>query len=119
MAHLTGKIDMLGTEIRSLNNNLTMQMKSFTEAVSAQISVLIANMKTNNASMESRLDKLENRLLFGMPFAVRGLLRVCYILLSNNYEGVWCGDSWGGWYRRCPWSAENGVSIERRHPTAY
>ena len=88
MAHLTGKINMLDTEIKSLNNNLTTQMKSFIETVSAQISVLTANMNTNNANMESRLDKFENRFLFRMLFAVSGLLRICYILPSNNHEGI-------------------------------
>jgi hypothetical protein len=63
-----------------LNNNITTQMKSFIETVSAQISTL-------NANMDSRLDKFENRFLFRMLFAVSGL-RICYILLSNYYEGV-------------------------------
>jgi hypothetical protein len=39
MARLTGNINMLDTEIKSLNNNLTKQMKSF-EPVSAKINVL-------------------------------------------------------------------------------
>jgi peptidoglycan hydrolase CwlO-like protein len=81
MAHLTGKIDNIQSEMAHLNNNLTTQMKSFIETVSAQISVL-------NANMDSRLDKFENRFLFRMLFAVSSLPRICYILLSNNYEGI-------------------------------
>jgi chromosome segregation ATPase len=105
MAHLTGKIDNIRSEMATksemtqLNNNLTTQMKSFTETVSAQINVLTANMEskisvlnanmnTNNANMESRLDKFENRFLFRMLFAVSGLLRICYILPPNNYKGI-------------------------------
>jgi hypothetical protein len=80
--------------MKRLNNNLTTQMKSFMETVSTQISVL-------NASINSRLDKFENRLLFRMLFAVSSLLRICYILLSNNYEGIQFGDSWSEWNRRC------------------
>jgi uncharacterized protein YPO0396 len=79
MTQLTGKIDNIQSEMTHLNNNLTTQMKSFIETVSAQISVLTANMDTNNANMESRLDKFENRFLFRMLFAVSGLLRICYI----------------------------------------
>jgi uncharacterized phage infection (PIP) family protein YhgE len=88
MTQLTGKINNIQSEMTAtksemahLNNNLTTQMKSLVETVSAQISVLTSN-------MESRLDKFENRFLFRMLFAVSGLLRICYILSSNNYEGT-------------------------------
>jgi peptidoglycan hydrolase CwlO-like protein len=83
MAHLTGKIDNIQSKMIYLNNNLTTQMKSFIETVSAQISVL-------NANIHSRLDKFENRFLFRMLFAVSSLLRIYYILFSNNYEDIWC-----------------------------
>jgi septal ring factor EnvC (AmiA/AmiB activator) len=88
MTRLTGKIDntqletaAMKSEITRLNSNLTTQMKCFTEAISAQLSVL-------NASMESRLDKFENRFLFRMLVAVSGPLRKNYILLSKNCEGL-------------------------------
>jgi hypothetical protein len=57
-----------------LNNNLTTQMKSFTETVSAQISVLTAN-------MDSRLDKFEDRFLF--PIALRCKWTSAYLLYTH------------------------------------
>ncbi|OAP55645.1 hypothetical protein AYL99_09797 [Fonsecaea erecta] len=63
MTSLKSEMTSLKSEMGHLNENLTMQMKSFTETMSAQISVL-------NANMESRLDKFENRFLFGMVFAI-------------------------------------------------
>jgi hypothetical protein len=83
MAHLARKIDMIDTEMKSLSNNLTMQMKNLIETVSTQIDAINANMELRTVNMElnmdSRLDKLENRfnLLFGMLFAVSGL-RIYY-----------------------------------------
>jgi hypothetical protein len=50
--HLSGKINTIDTEMKSL----TTQMKSFVEPLSAQVSLLDAN-------MELRLNKLENRFL--------------------------------------------------------
>jgi septal ring factor EnvC (AmiA/AmiB activator) len=83
MAHLARQINMIDTEMKSLSNNLTMQMKNLIDTVSTQIDALNANMELRTANMElnmdSRLDKLENRfnLLFGMLFAVSGL-RIYY-----------------------------------------
>ena len=100
MAHLARKIDMIDTEMKSLSNNLTMQMKNLIDTVSTQIDALNANMELRTVNMDSRLDKFENRFLFRMLFAVSGL-RICYILLSNNCEGIQCGSSWSGRYRCC------------------
>jgi uncharacterized phage infection (PIP) family protein YhgE len=92
MPHLARKIDMIDTEMKSLSNNLTMQIKNLLNTVSTQIDALNANMELRTVNMDSRLDKFENRFLFRMLFAVSGL-RICYILLSNNYEGIQCGSS--------------------------
>jgi outer membrane murein-binding lipoprotein Lpp len=103
VAHLTGKINNIQSdmavvkldmaavksEMAYLNNNLTTQMKSFIETISAQIGVL-------NSNIGSKLANFENRFYFRMFWAVSDLFRICYILLSNNCEGIWCGDSWSG-----------------------
>jgi hypothetical protein len=65
------------SEMAHLNNNLTTQMKSFIETVSAQIGVLNANMESRSTNMESRMSVLnanidsrlanfENRFYFRM-----------------------------------------------------
>ncbi|EXJ56833.1 hypothetical protein A1O7_07177 [Cladophialophora yegresii CBS 114405] len=64
------KFARLESEMMHLNKNLTAQMNSFTETVSAKISVLTANMSASNADMKSRLDRFENRFLFRMLFAI-------------------------------------------------
>ncbi|KIW43945.1 uncharacterized protein PV06_04991 [Exophiala oligosperma] len=55
------KLARLESEMMHLNKNLTTQMTSFCEKISAKISVLDAN-------MESRLDKFESRFLFRIVF---------------------------------------------------
>jgi hypothetical protein len=102
MAHLTGKVHDVKLEMTAtksdvahltrksdnFNNNITTQMRSFAETVSAQMSVLNTDMASRDAKMDSRVGKFEDRFLFRMLFAVSGLLRICYILLSNNCEGI-------------------------------
>src|ERR1700733_4340533 len=45
--------------------------------------------------MKPKMKDLENRFLFRMVFVVS--VHICYILLSNNYEGFWYGGCWNGW----------------------
>jgi hypothetical protein len=91
-SEVKSEIAVLTGKINSLDTNITTQMKSLGETVSAQISVLNANLQSRDAHMESRLDKFENRFLFRMLFAVSGP-RIYYILLSNSCEGTWFIDS--------------------------
>lgn len=86
------KLARLESEMMHLNKNLTTQMTSFCEKISAKISVLDAN-------MESRLDKFESRFLFRIVFVVSDL-RTYYMIPSNKYEGSQCSCC-SGWYRRC------------------
>jgi hypothetical protein len=53
--------------------------------------------ETVSERMESKMKGLENRFLFRMVFVVSCLLHICYILLSNNYEGFWYSGCWNGW----------------------
>jgi len=91
IARLIGKIDNVQSGMANLSNNLTTQMKSFIETVSAQTGVL-------NANFDLKLAKFENRFYFRMFWAVSDLFRICYILLSNHCEGIWSGGFWSEWY---------------------
>ncbi|KIW96617.1 uncharacterized protein Z519_02008 [Cladophialophora bantiana CBS 173.52] len=53
--------------MKHLGHSITTEMKFFSETISAQIKVL-------NTSMESRMDKFENRFLFRMLFAAFGVV---------------------------------------------
>src|SRR5947207_4425543 len=80
MTHLIWKIDNIQSDMAHLNTNVMTQLKSFIETISAQISVL-------NANMDSRLDKFENCFLFRMLFPVRGLcVFYCFLIIMRVFN---------------------------------
>jgi hypothetical protein len=76
------------TATKSEMVHLRSDMAHLEKNLTAQISVL-------STTLESRLDKFENRFLFQILFIV-SCHQVHYMLVSNNYTGFWCDNSGSG-----------------------